>query len=236
MSAESSESGRLLRFPADAARDRSSSVGAGGEPTQILVAAARRGDPQAWSEIGARYRSALMLLMRRHIPSGARRRFDTDDVFQSAMLCAFREIDSYEYRGEGSFYSWLVRIFQNRIKSRLRAMVADKRDVRRDEAWTGIHDGLHARADDHTPELLAARAEDYADLVQAFSELDRDEQRLLAMYMVDGMKLVELGHELGVSPRTVQRRIALAFEHLSKKTSGRSPESGSSAFHPIAED
>lgn len=234
MQPEPSDRGRLFRFPTDAHASVPPSH-AGDEPTHHLVAAARGGDPQAWLAIGARYRSALLLLMRRRIPSAARRRFDSEDVFQSAMFCAYREIASYEYRGSGSFYGWLVRILQNRIRSKLREHQAEKRDARREQHLSSVTVDLPDRRDQEQPELLAARAEEYADLVQGFAQLEPEDQRLLALYMVDGLKLVELAAEFQLSPRTARRRLARAFEELQKKTGGKPPDPERSAFHPDAE-
>lgn len=183
------------------------------DPTEELVRAARAGDELAWARIGERYRSALRFLMRGRIPPFARRRFDTDDLYQSALFRAFREIDTYEYRGEGSFRRWLVRILMNRLMSRLRELNAGRRDVGREEQ---VASGIVDEDPLKSPEKCLARAEEYADLTIAFSRLPPELQQVLALRISDHRSSPEMADVLDVSERTVRRRIARAFEELQK--------------------
>lgn len=180
--------------------------------TEELVSALKRKDERAWSQLGQNVRSILTLLMRKRVPTDARRRFDTDDLCQSVMFRAFRDIDAFEYRGEKSFRSWLVTIFVNRLRSRLRAQNAQRRELGREQELSPDLAGASPAARDDTLE----HAEQLADLVFALSKLPAELQRILALRVSDHMSSAETSLELGISERTVRRRFAAAVAELQR--------------------
>lgn len=186
------------------------------EPTQELILAAKQGDMEAWSQLDRRYRIALSLFLRGKIPSGARRRFDTEDVLQSTFLSAFSELDSYEYKGEGSFLAWMVQILRNRLRTRLRRASCEKRDHDRDRPLTEATDaaaGLMAAS----PSELFSSAENQARLMATITELPDEEREAVTMHFFDKKTFAQISRELDLPVKTVRRRVTNAIETMVRK-------------------
>lgn len=184
------------------------------EPTDELVKAAKRGDVEAWNRLDRRYRIALTLFTRGRIPAQARSRFDTEDVMQSALLSAYRELESYEYRGEGSFYSWLTRIIRNRLNSRMRDLKARKRDAGLEQRYTDSH----ALGDEpESPSELYSTAEEHARVIEAITKLKDEQREVLTRHVLEKRTLTQVAQELGLSPTTAKRRLVDAIEAIARQ-------------------
>src|SRR5262245_52676102 len=108
--------------------------------TEFLVDKAKAGSQTAWNEIYKRYRTMLVANVQARISGYARRRFDSEDVLQLAFFRAWQCIQSFEYRGEGSFRRWLATLVVNTFRNE------DKR--RKDEHG---HAGPASDGDDDEP-------------------------------------------------------------------------------------
>lgn len=186
------------------------------DPTRELVDAARRGDLDAWTQLDERFRATLSVLMRGRVPQSARRRFDTEDVMQSAFLRAYKELDSYEYRGEGSFVRWLTQILINRLNSRLRDENARKRDQRREQRYTESQDQGEEFGVE-TPSQVFAEAEESARLAVALGELPSDEREVITRHLFDRKSLNQVAEELDLTPAAVRRRLARGLRAIAFK-------------------
>lgn len=189
------------------------------EPTEHLIRAAKSGDMEAWSLLDQRYRNVLSLFLRGRIPTGARARFDTEDVLQSAFLSAFKELDSYEYQGPGSFKAWITRILENRLRTRLRQNATQKRDADRDQRFTDrlSSEGTRGARGASTPSELFASAENYARLVEAIGSLPDDLRQVVTLHFLDKKTLAQVAEELEMSETTVGRRVARAVELIHRR-------------------
>jgi len=185
------------------------------EPTEELIRAAREGDVRAWEALDKRYRVALSLFLRRKIPPKLRPRFDTEDLLQSAFLCAFSELNRYEYRGEGSFLSWMITILSNRLTSRLRR-AANKLPAKSLEE---THDSklelaLHGTDGQETPSEIHAQAEEAARLIQAIADLPDDLRDVVVQVHLDQKSQLQVARERGEAPDTVRRKLAKGIEFI----------------------
>jgi RNA polymerase sigma-70 factor, ECF subfamily len=77
-----------------------------------LVARARGGDEEAFTELVRRYSPALLRLARTYVASQA----VAEEVVQETWLGVLRGLERFE--GRSSFKTWLVRILVNRAKTR----------------------------------------------------------------------------------------------------------------------
>ena len=186
------------------------------DPTRDLIEAAQRGNVEAWTQLDDRFRATLTLLMRGRVPQSARRRFDTEDVMQSAFLRAYKELDSYEYRGEGSFIKWLTQILFNRLNSRLRDESARKRDQRLEQRYTESQDMTDEVAVE-SPSEVFAEAEEYARVSLALGELPSEEREVITRHLLDRKSLAQIAEELELAPATVRRRLARGLRAISHK-------------------
>ena len=175
--------------------------------TQFLVAKAREGSDTAWSEIYRRYRVMLEVKVRSKIPGFARRRFDAEDVLQSAFSKAWDRIDSFEWDGEGSFRGWLYRLVINEFKNQLRS--AERSHVRVD----GVHDGGEL-------EQVADREEGLEDsrieLLEQMGKLDEEDHEVISMRSFEGLTWDEIGEVLDCSRDQAQARYQRAIARLQR--------------------
>jgi RNA polymerase sigma-70 factor (ECF subfamily) len=187
------------------------------DPTGELVRSARAGDVDAWQRLDERYRTALAIVARARIPSRARRRYETDDLLQSAFLSAYRDLDGYEYKGAGSFLAWMTRILENRLKSRVRMDHRDKRDVRRDQRFTEELSEVQAQQVAPSPSELFSRAEDSARLIEAMTDIEDELREVLVRYFFDRESLRTISSELDINIKTVQRRLARGIQAVYRR-------------------
>ncbi len=99
------------------------------ERTSSLLRAAQQGDKPALEGLFSRYlaRVTQMVALRLGVPPA-----DVhvqQDLVQEALLSAFRSLDSFEHRSEGSFRNWLAGIVENRIRDYVRRRDAQKRSA-----------------------------------------------------------------------------------------------------------
>lgn len=177
------------------------------EPTEALVRAAVDGDVDAWSRIDARYRGVLALFLRRRVPREARGRFDVDDLLQSAFLSAFRELDRYEYRGPGSFQSWITKILHNRLNSKLRRKAEPVSDEPVPSAGLSVP----------SPSEILSDAERKGRLLQAVADLPAEQRQVLLLRHVDRLTIGRIAARLEIGESAVLRRLARAVEGMNRR-------------------
>lgn len=85
-------------------------------PDEVLVAAAKKGEPPAIEELLSRYRNQVFGVVRRR----AENTEEAEDIVQETMLRAFVNIGNF--RGEARFSSWLITIATNVSISRKRKL------------------------------------------------------------------------------------------------------------------
>lgn len=91
------------------------------EPTTLsLLERASHGDQEAIDLLFGRYVRPLNRWATGRLPLAVRDLADTQDIVQDVMLRTLRHVDSFEYRGSGSFLGYLRRAVLNRINEEFR--------------------------------------------------------------------------------------------------------------------
>lgn len=199
-------------------------MGSDEPPTEELIEAARAGDLEAWNRLDERSRETLALFLRGRIPTAARRRFDTEDMLQSALLSAFDQLDSFEYRGEGSFERWIRKLVLNRLNGKLRQQYAGKRDVRLDEELSDAAPRHPQQHEPESPSQVYSRAEGAARLLQCIAELPRAERDVIKMVVFDRRPLERIAQDLELSVRQVRHHRRRALEAIRRRMKDWSEE------------
>ena len=174
-----------------------------------LITAARQRDPDAWAELVAQL--SLRMTAALQLPEPLARRLDREDVLQVAFLHAWERIDSFEYRGEGSFVAWMRQIISNVLRDDIRHHACGIRDASREERRK-----LSSLPKEHLdPDQQAAQREERAQLSSAIENLPALERRLINMRLNDGHSWREIAARTGRSPRALRRRLNGAIKRLS---------------------
>lgn len=170
---------------------------------QELLARIKNGDDGAARELLARYEPKIRLVVRRQLPRLLRSRFDSLDFLQSVWGSFFHKIrtgpnDLDEEQNLITFLAWAAR---NKVIDEYRRAATQKQDIHREEALEIKSDKDVCLAAGDTPSQLAQAHETYDRLRDL---LPADRQVILELKAA-GYSCKEIGSQLGISERTVQR-------------------------------
>jgi RNA polymerase sigma-70 factor (ECF subfamily) len=98
--------------------------------TRTLVSRAQGSDQDAIAELFDRHRARLRRAIQKLLgPSYRALLLDSEDAVSEGILAALRNLEKFEYRGQGSFLAWLLRCCANEVGRRVRAAAAHKRQL-----------------------------------------------------------------------------------------------------------
>ena len=168
-------------------------IAPGSEQADVLLRAARRGDPDAFMELLAPERSRLESLACQLLDDRA----DVADVLQEVYLSAYRALP--KYRGDSRLATWLYRITYNACL---------RHQARRPETADA-----DAEQGPPSPDHAASVAE-RLDLAAALAELPIEQRALVLMIDRDGFGYRAAAEALSIPLGTVSSRLAAARAKL----------------------
>ena len=178
-----------------------------------LVAAARRGDRDAFRTLFERYhRRAYALAF-----GVVRHQDDVFDIVQDAFIKAHKYLDKFE--GNSSFYTWLYRIVMNLAIDHLRKHRRVK-PVELDES----HFDEAAGDDSLLPKILGGNPgralmdkQIRGRIDQALGELSDNHRAVLIMRELEGMSYEEMAQAMGCSKGTIMSRLFHARKNMQRQ-------------------
>jgi DNA-directed RNA polymerase specialized sigma24 family protein len=177
----------------------------------LLLTRLRGGDPAASADATARlwgrYFGALVRLARTRLPGTARRAADEEDIALSALdsFCRGEAAGRFPtLEGRDDLWRLLATITLRKVRDAIEYEGRQKRGAGRATGDATVLDELFAR--EPSPEVAAQ----FADLLgHLLGRLGDDVLRRLAGLKLLGHTEEEMAAELGVSPRTVRRKLDL---------------------------
>ena len=170
-----------------------------------LVAAAKDGDREAFSELVRRYERRIFRLAQNitHSPE------DAEDVMQDAFLKAYQHLDNFN--GDSRFYTWLVRITVNQALMKLRKRRANHFSLDQPVA-AGDADLVPREIADWapSPEHRYAQSELRDILGAALQQLDPAYRIVFWLRDVEELSTEETARVLGLSIPGVKARLSRA--------------------------
>ncbi len=165
-----------------------------------LVARARDGDRDAFSELVRRYHERIFNTVYALVGD----RDDADDLTQEVFLKAYRSLPGF--RGQSRFYTWLYRIGVNLCLDWMKS-----RNRRRDlwleqEGWDGREDPVGGRRPEAS-DARVQRRELQAILKRALETLAPEYRSVVVLREIDGLAYGEIACALGCSVGTVKSRL-----------------------------
>lgn len=166
----------------------------------------RAGDEEAARELLIRYEAKVRLVVRRQLPKLLRSRFDSLDFLQSVWGSFFHRVRTgpTDIEDEPNLVAFLAWAARNKVFDEYRRAASLKHDMRREEP---LYDG------GEEPRGLAASLDTASQVAQAREALERlqelvpKERRRVLELKAEGYSCREIGEQLGLSERTVQRVI-----------------------------
>jgi RNA polymerase sigma-70 factor (subfamily 1) len=167
-----------------------------------LLHRAVEGERDAAEELIRRYEGPIRALVHLRLGRDLRGRVDTDDIVQSALTLAVRDLPSFRSRGEAAFLKWLLSIAERKLGMAARFHRAARRDVGRElppERWEG-------RPGDRTsPSRAAARDEDRERVRSAVSLLREQDREVVELRSFRGLSFGEIAGRLGLNSEDAAR-------------------------------
>jgi RNA polymerase sigma-70 factor (ECF subfamily) len=166
---------------------------------QELVRLCQQGHPRAQEAAYQLYADRLYRLTQRYIRDQA----DAEDVLMTAFVKAFRHINSFAYRDDGSLEGWLRKIVVNESLMWLRK----KHNF-----------NLTESIDDHTPEtdLQQFSTLEAEDIYQFIAQLPTGYRTVFNLSVVEGYDHAEIASLLSISEATSRSQLFKAKALLKK--------------------
>jgi RNA polymerase sigma-70 factor, ECF subfamily len=171
--------------------------------TSTLILSAQQGNSSALEELFARYTPLVSRMVALRLGVPAVDIHAHEDLVQEALLSAIRSLDTFEYRGEGSFRNWMAGIVTNRIRDDVRRRRALKRHPTLDrpapgsasdrQIWSGLRDP------DSSPSERAMRHELAERIEQALLGLGERYRRVYELRRIAEMPYDQIAEEMGLS-------------------------------------
>lgn len=158
--------------------------------TLFLLNNARKGNTDALAELFRRYEDKLFRFVRARMSASVRRLHEPQDIVSEVRLRAFRALDSFEYKGIGSFWAWLRRIALNTIIEAHR-----KGDGR--AAVRSLPEESHSAPADRgiSPGKIVEIREEFARFEQALPVLPTNIRNALLMRLELGLPYEQIAEE-----------------------------------------
>jgi RNA polymerase sigma-70 factor (ECF subfamily) len=170
-----------------------------------LLARAREGDAEAFSNLAAMHRDALVRAAFHLLGNEA----DALDAVQEALLRAYRHLATFD--GRSSFRTWARRIATNCALTRLERLRNDPVRGRELPSPDALPDKRESRDDE------IAREEERALVRSAIDELPPAQRAAVLLRDVEGLSYEEIARTLGIAKGTVMSRIYYGRENLKER-------------------
>lgn len=187
-----------------------------------LVRRMRRGDAQALARFIALNRQRLLAVVEQKLGPALRRRIEPDDIVQEVSVEAIRTLAT-SLKDDGEPFNWLCQLAERRVIDAHRRLVAQKRDVRREQSLAGgsAEESRRALADVlaasvTTPTRALSRKGHAARLAAALSMLPEDHQEALRLRYVEGQPSKEIASRLNKSDGAVRVMLSRALDRLKR--------------------
>jgi RNA polymerase sigma-70 factor (ECF subfamily) len=188
-----------------------------GPSDQALVERIRAGDEDAFGTLSRRYDAVIANRVRRLLPAAVCRRVSAADVLQEVYVVAFNRFSDFEYRGEGSFRNWLMRIADLKVRKAIQVYAGTaKRAVGR-EVSRGRRADTAAFAGRRTSPSEAAIGHEMADHArEAMATLPDDYRTVLRLAIEERLLLREIAERMGRSREAVKKLYARALSRFTE--------------------
>ena len=145
---------------------------------------------------------------------------EPEDVIQEVFAAAWAGLPEAEFDGFEAFLAWLRQIASNKLIDMHRAILADKRDVRREAPAWGVQSGSYVDLLDQvsspqsTPSRGVARSEALAVLMVKMQQLPEDYRRVIHWRLIDGLPVAEVALRLDRSESAIHMLFHRAMKQL----------------------
>ncbi len=190
-----------------------------------LVARAKTGDAQAFTDLVNRYERKIYRLAK-HITQNDE---DAEDVLQETFLKAYEHLGNFQ--GNSKFYTWIVRIAVNEALMKLRKRKGDRTVPLDEPVDTGEEMVTREIAVwDDNPEQRYSREEIQDILDKAVEGLKPDFRTVFILRDIEELSTEETAEALGISIPAVKSRLLRARLALRERLTRQFKRKGEDVF------
>ena len=189
--------------------------------TRQLVALAKGGDEFALDQLCRAYAERIRWMVRLRMGKELRRKLDSMDVVQDALIHALGGITDFTYKNEGDFVRWLSRIAENTLRDNWERFHAEKRDIRKEVPLGNTRrrsgsrlSGVPRPIATTTPSVILSRKEDLAKLEKAIDALNPEYKEIIVLTKIEGLGYQEIANRVGKSTEAVRKLTSRAMTAL----------------------
>ncbi|MEW6744269.1 MAG: sigma-70 family RNA polymerase sigma factor [Planctomycetota bacterium] len=186
-------------------------------------------DPHVWDRLIESIGPASMIVLISDRMSGAlKSRLEPEDVWQEALLHAWRDRAQCEWRGVKSFRRWIIHVIENRLRNLADQAAALKRGG--GETGPGLPLSARASTDGETsvshfagpvgsttPSRIASYHEEARAMQEALTGLDDDVRDIVRLRLFDELSIEEIAAQLGLGESAVKHRFRRGFAAYHQK-------------------
>lgn len=185
------------------------------QTTEELVRAAQRGDRAALDELLTRHLPSLRAYVRVRASPVLRAQESASDLVMSTCREVCKSLEDLEFRDEAAFRGWLFQLAWNKIQSRHRYYLADKRHPGRVELHLEPQSQLaEAYAGTLSPSGKASLSEEVARLETAFDRLPEAEREVLGLARFAELSHREIAERMGRTEKATRDLLHRAMVRL----------------------
>jgi len=165
-----------------------------------------RGDPKAFRALYDHYFPRVYA----YVSYRVGRVQDSEDVVADTFLTAVDRLDTFQWRGEGSFAAWLFRIARNRVSDFYRRGQGSEETIPLEDLPDLASSAL-------LPADAVAQKEKFAYLRRLIGTLSPRRQEVITLRFFGGLRNKEISALLELDERTVASHLCRGLEDLHRK-------------------
>ncbi len=202
--------------------------------------------PVVWQQlIDGAGPASLLVAIESRMSSELRARTSPEDIFQDALLHAWRDRAAFEWRGQRSFRSWLLSIIDNRIRDAADFEGAMKRGGHHllhsiDGEARPMHEGRPAMPPaliaSTTPSRVAIVREQAAAIAQAIAALPEELRDVVQLRLIEHRTIEQIAEALSIGVAAVRHRFRKGAEAYRQRLQHSMISRSHGMAHRILED
>jgi RNA polymerase sigma-70 factor (ECF subfamily) len=171
---------------------------------QNLLEKAQGGDRESFERLVESARDTVETYVRQRVGAHLREKVEVEDVLQETFVEALRSLESFQWRGAGSFPRWLQGIAEHVI---LKLAGRNRRDPL-------FYVEVERAANDVPPSRLMRRDERFDRLQQALDTLSPDHREVIVLARLEGLRIAEVAKRMHRTPNAVAHLLSRALASL----------------------
>jgi len=179
-----------------------------------LVIAYRHGDQKCFQELYKRYQRKIFS----YILVSVKNKEITNDIFQEVFFKVINTIQSGNYREEGKFAQWIIRITHNAVIDHFRYQnkYATSPSCEDDDDGNYVFDNISVN-NYTSPEDILIKKENKVLIQQAVSTLSKKQQEVIYLRLNEDKCFREIADVQNISINTALGRMRYAIMNVKKK-------------------